>query len=155
MDSFLRIGKTSVFSVIWFSIFSVIAMVGLLNFLVVLALAALIGVFVGFTHAILVVAISGTVFLWFYGSFWTTTFVIFLGGLAFMLSHERIALLITTVRTNSELTFEEEVVRLLNCTDHYLVLGLSWCEDIDVSVLKREYRKKAMLVHPDKTLQQK
>ncbi|KAF3969421.1 hypothetical protein CMV_006782 [Castanea mollissima] len=61
------------------------------------ALAALIGVFVGFNLAILVVAISGTVFLWFYGSFWTTAFVIFLGGLAFMLSYERIALLITTV----------------------------------------------------------
>ncbi|KAL4643212.1 hypothetical protein ACB092_02G077700 [Castanea dentata] len=221
MDSFLRMRKTTFFSVIWFSIFSVIAMVGLLKFLVVLALAALIGVFVGFTRAILVVAISGTVFLWFYGSFWTTAFVIFLGGLAFMLSHECIALLITTVysiycawayvgwlglliglifsyfssdvlmhflknninqhrgpnrfpeqtsgmqgqpgcfhgdtaqastsetglglsadrgpgvpstsRTNSELTFEEEVVRLLNCTEHYLVLGLSWCEDIDVS----------------------
>ncbi|KAK4586420.1 hypothetical protein RGQ29_023528 [Quercus rubra] len=240
MDSFLRMGTTSFFSVIWFSIFSVIAMVGILKFLVVLALAALIGVFVGFTLAILVVAISGTVFLWFYGSFWTTAFVIFLGGLAFMLSHERIALLVTTVYsiycawayvgwlglliglnfsffssdvlihflknninqhrgpnrfpeqtsgmqgqpgffhgdtahastsetgpglsadrgpgvpstsgTDSELTSEEEVVRLLNCTDHYLVLGLSRYEDIDVSVLKREYRKKAMLVHPDKNM---
>nr|POE95560.1 dnaj like subfamily c member 14 [Quercus suber] len=193
MDSFLRMGTTSFFSVIWFSIFSVIAMVGILKFLVVLALAVLIGVFVGFTLAILVVAISGTVFLWFYGSFWTTAFVIFLGGLAFMLSHERIALLITTVYsiycawayvgwlglliahastsetgpglsadrgpgvpstsgTDSELTSEEEVVRLLNCTDHYLVLGLSRYEDIDVSVLKREYRKKAMLVHPDKNM---
>ncbi|KAK9992039.1 hypothetical protein SO802_027024 [Lithocarpus litseifolius] len=240
MDSFLRMGTTSFFSVIWFSIFSVLAMVGILKFLVVLALAALIGVFVGFTLAILVVAISGTVLLWFYGSFWTTAFVIFLGGLAFMLSHERIALLITTVYsiycawayvgwlglliglnfsffssdilihflknninqhrgpnrfpeqtsgmqgqpgffhgdtahasnsetgpglsadrgpgvpstsgTDSELTSEEEVVRLLNCTDHYLVLGLSRYEDIDVSVLKREYRKKAMLVHPDKNM---
>lgn len=239
IDSFLRMGTTSFFSVIWFSIFSVIAMVGMLKFLIVLALAALIGVFVGFTLGILVVAISGTVLLWLYGSFWTTVLVIFLGGLAFMLSHERIALLITTVysvycawtyvgwlglliglnfsfissdvliyflknninqhrRPNrfpeqtagmqgqsgffhgdtvhastsetgpglsadrgpgfpstsgtDEMTSEEEVVRLLNCTDHYLVLGLSRYEDIDVSVLKREYRKKAMLVHPDKNM---
>lgn len=36
MDSFLRMGTTSFFSVIWFSIFSVIAMVGILKFLVVL-----------------------------------------------------------------------------------------------------------------------
>jgi len=48
----------------------------------------------------------------------------------------------STSGTDSELNSEEEVVRLLNCTDHYLVLGLSRYEDIDVSVLKREYRKK-------------
>ncbi|GLT71148.1 hypothetical protein SLA2020_431860 [Shorea laevis] len=240
IDSFLRMGTTSFFSVIWFGIFSVIAMVGMLKFLIVLALAALIGVFVGFTLAILFVAISGTVLLWFFGSFWTTVLVIFLGGMAFMLSHERVALLITTVYSvycawtyvgwlglliglnfsfissdvliyflknninqhrrpnrfpeqtagmqgqngffngdtehastsetgpglsadrgpgvpstsgaDSELTSEEEVVRLLNCTDHYSALGLSRYEDIDVSVLKREYRKKAMLVHPDKNM---
>ncbi|XP_040990979.1 uncharacterized protein LOC121238209 [Juglans microcarpa x Juglans regia] len=240
IDSFLRMGTTAFFSVIWFSIFSVIAMVGMLKFLIVLTLAALIGVFVGFTLAILTVAITGTVFLWFYGSFWTTALVIFFGGLAFMLSHERVALLITTTYSiycawayvgwlglliglnfsfissdvliyflknnmnkhrrpnrfseqaagmqgqpgffnsetehastseidpglsadrspgapstsgaDSEITSEEEVVRLLNCTDHYSVLGLSRYEDIDVSLLKREYRKKAMLVHPDKNM---
>eukprot|EP00252_Welwitschia_mirabilis_P014878 TRINITY_DN32936_c0_g1_i1.p1 TRINITY_DN32936_c0_g1~~TRINITY_DN32936_c0_g1_i1.p1 ORF type:complete len:505 (-),score=84.79 TRINITY_DN32936_c0_g1_i1:160-1515(-) len=45
---------------------------------------------------------------------------------------------------------EEEVIRLLNSPDHYAVLGLSRYEKIDVALLKREYRKKAMLVHPDK-----
>ncbi|KAE8076639.1 hypothetical protein FH972_015276 [Carpinus fangiana] len=38
IDSFLRMGTTSFFSVIWFSIFSVIAMVGMLKFLIVLLL---------------------------------------------------------------------------------------------------------------------
>lgn len=51
-----------------------------MTFVINQALAALIGVFVGFTLAILVVAISGTVLLWIYGSFWTTGLVIFLGG---------------------------------------------------------------------------
>lgn len=234
IDSFLRMGTTSFFSVIWFSIFSVIAMVGMLKFLIVLVVAALVGVFVGFTLAILFVAISGTVLLWFYGSFWTTVLFIFLGGLAFMFSHERVALLITTVYSvycawtyvgwlglligwnfsfvssdlliyflknninqqrrpssgmqgqngffngetmhastsesgpglsadrssgvpstsgaDAELTSEEEVVRLLNCMDHYSALGFSRYEDIDVSVLKREYKRKAMLVHPDKNM---
>ncbi|KAF3456401.1 hypothetical protein FNV43_RR01051 [Rhamnella rubrinervis] len=240
IDSFLRMGTTSFFSVIWCSILSVIAMVGVFKFLIVLALAALTGVFVGFTLAILVVAISGSLFLWLCGSFWTTMLVIFLGGLAFTLSHERIALLITTVYSvycawtyvgwlglgfglnlsfissdiliyflksninhnrrpnispeqapgmqgqpgffnsdqghasssetgpgfsgdrspgvpstsgaDSEITSEDEVVRLLNCADHYSVLGLSRYEDVDVSVLKREYRRKAMLVHPDKNM---
>jgi DnaJ family protein C protein 14 len=36
IDSFLRMGTTSFFSVIWFSIFSVIAMAGMLKFLIVL-----------------------------------------------------------------------------------------------------------------------
>lgn len=40
----------------------------------------MIGIFVGLTLAILVVAILGVVILWFYGSFWTTAFFIFLGG---------------------------------------------------------------------------
>ncbi len=52
----------------------------ILTVMITQALAALIGVFVGFTLGILVVAISGTVLLWLYGSFWTTVLVIFLGG---------------------------------------------------------------------------
>ncbi|KAF4354312.1 hypothetical protein G4B88_007441, partial [Cannabis sativa] len=240
MDSFLRLGTTSFFSVIWCGIFSLIAMVGIFKFLLVLAFAALIGLFVGFTLGILVAAISGAILLWLYGSFWTTLFVIVLGGLAFALSCERVALFISTVYsvycawtyvgwfgvlvafnlafvssdiliyflknninqsrsaegsteqtpgmqgqqgffnsdqthssafetgpgfsadrspgapstsgTDSETTSEDEVVRLLNCTDLYSVLGLARYENVDVSLLKREYRKKAMLVHPDKNM---
>lgn len=240
MDSFLRLGTTSFFSVIWCSILSVIAMVGISKILIILAIAAFVGVFIGLILGLLIVAISGLVFLWFYGSFWTTVFVIIISGLAFMFSQERLTLLIITIystycvwsyagwlglllalnlsfissdiliyilknninrqrrsgRTSehsagmegrpgffnedsfhassfetgpgfsadrspgvpstsgadSELTSEEEVVRLLNCTDHYSALGLSRYENMDVSVLKREYRKKAMLVHPDKNM---
>lgn len=240
IDSFLRMGTTSIFAVIWCSTLSLVAMIGMSKFLIVLALAALIGFFVGFTLAILLTAISGVVFLWLYGNFWTTMLVIFSGGVAFMFSHERLALLITTVysvycawtsvgwlglllglnlsfissdaliyflRNNmnehrrpnmaapeqaagmqggpgiffgeqvhasssetgglpadrsqgvpstsgsdSDITSEDEVVRLLNCTDHYSALGLSRFENVDVSLLKREYRKKAMLVHPDKNM---
>ncbi|RAL47441.1 hypothetical protein DM860_013406 [Cuscuta australis] len=53
---------------------------------------------------------------------------------------------------NLEMTSESEVVRLLNCADHYSALGLSRFQDVDISTLKREYRKKAMLVHPDKNM---
>ncbi|KAG6545609.1 hypothetical protein Mapa_012963 [Marchantia paleacea] len=45
---------------------------------------------------------------------------------------------------------EEEVARVLSSRDHYAVIGFSRYETFDVAVLKREYRKKAMLVHPDK-----
>lgn len=240
IDSFLRMGTTSFFLVVWCSILSVIAMIGMAKFLLVLVITALLGVFVGFTFGILVIAIFGAVFLWLYGSFWTTALVIFFGGLAFTFSHERVALFITTVysvycawtyvgwlglllglnlsfissdaliyflknninehrrpgrpseQTNgmrgrpgffpgepayttfsetdpgqsanhdpgapstsgadSEITSEDEVVRLLNCIDHYSALGLSRFENVDISVLKREYRKKAMLVHPDKNM---
>ncbi|MBA0600176.1 hypothetical protein Gorai_006374 [Gossypium raimondii] len=204
------------------------------------AIAALTAVFVGLTVAMLVVAVFGTIFLWFYGSFWTTLMVIFLGGLAFSFSHERLALLVATIYSvycawmyagwlglllalnlsfissdaliyylknhinqqaapdgnpeqtdgmyghsgffNDEsvhgsfsenvpgfsanhgpgvastsgvdtvMTSEDEVARLLNCSDHYSALGLSRYQNVDVNVLKREYRKKAMLVHPDKNM---
>ncbi|XP_057959083.1 uncharacterized protein LOC131151721 [Malania oleifera] len=238
IDSFLRMGTTSFFSVIWCSIFSVIAMIGISKFLLVLVIAALIGVFIGLTLAIFIVAISGTILLWFYGSFLTTMLVTFIGGLAFALNHERLALLVTTVYSvycawtyvgwiglllglnlsfvssdvliyflknnisehrrpnrapeqkagmrdqagfyneqvhasseagpghsqdrspgvpstsgaDSEITSEDEVIRLLNCTDHYSALGLPRFVDVDVSLLKREYKKKAMLVHPDKNM---
>ncbi|KAL7220868.1 hypothetical protein ACSBR2_013706 [Camellia fascicularis] len=239
IDSFLHMGTTSFFSIICCSILSIIAMIGMFKFAVVLVVTALVGLLVGFTIAILLIGISGIVFLWFCGSFWTTGLVICSGGLAFMLSHERLALLITTSYsiycawtyvgwlglllalnlsfissdaliyflknnmnehrrphrtpeqtagkqgqsgffysepelsspetgsgssadrspgipstsgTDSEITSEDEVVRLLNCTDHYSVLGLSRYENVDVSILKREYRKKAMLVHPDKNM---
>ncbi|XP_077240437.1 chaperone DnaJ-domain superfamily protein [Tasmannia lanceolata] len=243
LDSLLRMGTTSFFMVIWCSVLSVIAMIGILKFLLVMAAAGLVALFIGFTLTILVVAIFATIFLWMYGSFWTTGSFIFVGGVTFALSHERLALFITTAysmycakgyvgwlglllginlsfissdvlvhflknninehRSNNspeqsgqtrdrpghfygepghasqsddafgtasgrseernpgvpstsgadtELTSEDEVVRLLNCNDHYSALGLSRYENIDVSLLKREYRKKAMLVHPDKNM---
>lgn len=235
IDSFLRMGTTSFFSILWCGTFSVIAMVGMPKFLVVSVLAVLAGIFVGFAAALLLLAICGTIFLWFYGSFWTTALVIILAGISFTLSHERLALFISTIYAvycawayvgwmgllfglnlsfissdaliyflrnnvhqpqrpndlpkhatgmqgqpfseplhtsfsdaapglsadrdsgipstsgaNSETTSEDEVIRLLNCSDHYTALGFNRYENVDVSLLKREYRKKAMLVHPDK-----
>ena len=44
-----------------------------------------------------------------------------------------------------DLTSEDEVVRLLNCTDHYSALGLSRYQQVDMSVLKREYKKKVQV----------
>lgn len=45
-----------------------------------------------------------------------------------------------------------EMKRILSCVDHYEALGLSRYKKIDAIVLKKEYRKKAMLVHPDKNM---
>ncbi|XP_011100725.1 uncharacterized protein LOC105178865 [Sesamum indicum] len=241
IDSFLRMGTTSFFSVVWCSVLSVIAMVGIAKFLLALAVAAAVGLFLGLTLTVVLTGIVGLIFLWFYGSFLTTGFIIFLGGLAFTTTHDRLALFIasaysiycawnyvgwrglvlglnlsfissdallfllrniineqrtpnssteqaagvqgqpssfpnesvhysptdtdatgiradrsagapSTSGSDSEMTSEDEVVRLLNCTDHYAALGLSRFENIDVSVIKKEYRKKAMLVHPDKNM---
>ncbi|KAM3265084.1 putative protein isoform X1 [Capsicum annuum] len=58
----------------------------------------------------------------------------------------------STSESDAEMTSEDEVLRLLNSTDHYSALGLMRFQSIDASVLKREYRKKAMLVHPDKNM---
>lgn len=48
----------------------------------------------------------------------------------------------STCGSDPEATPESEIVRLLNCRDHYTALGFSRFENIDLSVLKREYRKK-------------
>ncbi|KAL0388911.1 UNVERIFIED_CONTAM: hypothetical protein Sradi_2772900 [Sesamum radiatum] len=299
IDSFLRMGTTSFFSVVWCCVLSVIAMVGIAKFLLTvvchlhlilnvlpihfpavvelqfqkytmqpcrvisgvysitcsdlrcfrhiafislmqlnldhfefLAVAAAVGLFLGLTLAVVLTSIVGLIFLWFYGSFWITGFIIVLGGLAFTTTHDRLALFITsaysiycawnyvgwlglvlglnlsfissdallfllrniineqrtpnsstdqaagvqgqpssfpnesvhysptdtgatgtradrsagapsTSGSDSEMTSEDEVVRLLNCADHYAALGLSRFENIDVSVIKKEYRKKA------------
>ncbi|KAJ9551238.1 hypothetical protein OSB04_015283 [Centaurea solstitialis] len=45
-----------------------------------------------------------------------------------------------------------EMKRILSCGDHYEALGLSRYKRIDGMLLKKEYRKKAMLVHPDKNM---
>ncbi|GKD50809.1 DnaJ domain, cleavage inducing molecular chaperone, Jiv [Tanacetum coccineum] len=45
-----------------------------------------------------------------------------------------------------------EMKRILGCVDHYDALGLSRYKKIDAVLLKKEYRKKAMLVHPDKNM---
>ncbi|KAI4311065.1 hypothetical protein MLD38_036001 [Melastoma candidum] len=225
VDSFLRMGTASFFALIWCGIFSSIAMMGMPKFLLVLVLAALTGVFINVLSALVVVAIVGIVLLWFYGSFWTTALVIMLGGVAFTLKHERLALSVVTIYAvysawmyvgwfslllglnlsfissdalvyflrhrmsqpqgqnyppsgempdssfpqtntgspqdrssgtpstsgaNSEATAEDEVIRLLNCSDHYSALGLNRYGNVDALLLKKEYRRKAMLVHPDK-----
>lgn len=53
----------------------------------------------------------------------------------------------STSGSESDLTPEEEVVRLLNCADHYSALGFSKFGSIDVSILKREYRKKVCCIY--------
>ncbi|KAK4355104.1 hypothetical protein RND71_024075 [Anisodus tanguticus] len=45
-----------------------------------------------------------------------------------------------------------EMKRILDCAGHYEALGVSRHKKIDVILLKKEYRKKAMLVHPDKNM---
>jgi len=44
------------------------------------AFAAGFAVLVGLTILLLILGVSGAIFLWFYGSFWTTTFAIILAG---------------------------------------------------------------------------
>ncbi|POO03222.1 Terminal organelle assembly protein [Trema orientale] len=46
----------------------------------------------------------------------------------------------------------DEMKRILNSIDHYEALGFPRHKKIDTAVLKKEYRKKAMLVHPDKNM---
>lgn len=50
----------------------------------------------------------------------------------------------STSGCDAELTSDGEVLRLLNCNDHYSALGFTRFENIDVSLLKREYRKKVI-----------
>ncbi|KAI3825848.1 hypothetical protein L1987_07531 [Smallanthus sonchifolius] len=46
----------------------------------------------------------------------------------------------------------KEMKRILACLDHYEALDFSRYKKIDALLLKKEYRKKAMLVHPDKNM---
>lgn len=52
----------------------------------------------------------------------------------------------STSGADSDLPSEDEVVRLLNCSDHYSVLGLTRYQNIDASLVKREYRKKVIVI---------
>nr|XP_043608661.1 dnaJ homolog dnj-5-like isoform X2 [Erigeron canadensis] len=45
-----------------------------------------------------------------------------------------------------------EMKRILSCLNHYEALGVSRYDKLDAMLLKKEYRKKAMLVHPDKNM---
>lgn len=59
----------------------------------------------------------------------------------------------STVRSlKADPSLADEVLHILHSSDHYTTLGLSRYEKIDPAVLKREYRKKAMRVHPDKNM---
>ncbi|EEF32426.1 uncharacterized protein LOC8266279 [Ricinus communis] len=46
----------------------------------------------------------------------------------------------------------DEMRRILNSVDHYEALGFPRHKRIDATILRKEYRKKAMLVHPDKNM---
>ncbi|KAK1380350.1 hypothetical protein POM88_027094 [Heracleum sosnowskyi] len=58
---------------------------------------------------------------------------------------------VPTADSSSGVT-HEEVERLLNCADHYSALGFSKFDEIKDSILKANYREKAILVHPDKNM---
>ncbi|CAH8298556.1 unnamed protein product [Eruca vesicaria subsp. sativa] len=224
-DSFIRMGTASFFSIMWCGVFSAFCMIGLTKFILMSVATVLVSLFIGFVVGSITLAVSSLIFLWLYGSFWTTLLFLFVGGLTFMMKHERIALFILTVYsvysalgyvgwlglllafnlafistdaliyffknkinqqstddgstdplngssfengpgfpgdrgsevpstsgTDSELTSEGEVARLLNCADHYSALGVPRYGNVDMAYIKREYRKKAMLVHPDKNM---
>lgn len=241
-DSLLRLGTNSLLAVLWCSMLSIFAMIGITKTVMFMVIAASVAAFVGLGFAVLIVAVLAVVILWLYGSFWITSTVIIVGGASFLLKHERFALFVTclysmycarsyigwlglllslnlsffssdvlvqflkknvdsekfndssrnseqnsdrsgnffggfqqsskdstsqsgygqssdrgpgdpsTSGAEKELTSEDEVARLLNCTDHYSAFGFRPYEVIDVSLLKREYKKKAMLVHPDKNM---
>lgn len=51
-----------------------------------------------------------------------------------------------------EVNSPDEMKRILGSMDHYEALGFSRHKKIDAVLLKKEYRKKAMLVHPDKNM---
>ncbi|XP_021595010.1 dnaJ homolog dnj-5 isoform X2 [Manihot esculenta] len=51
-----------------------------------------------------------------------------------------------------EISSADEMRRILNSVDHYEALGFPRHKRIDATILRREYRKKAMLVHPDKNM---
>lgn len=46
----------------------------------------------------------------------------------------------------------DEMKKILSSADHYEALGFPRQRKIDAATLKKEYRKKAMLVHPDKNM---
>ncbi|KAM1570824.1 hypothetical protein ACFX10_035777 [Malus domestica] len=46
----------------------------------------------------------------------------------------------------------DEMKKILDSIDHYDALGFPRHKKIDGAILKKEYRKKAMLVHPDKNM---
>lgn len=239
-DSLMRLGTNSLLAVLWCSMLSIFAMIGIRNMLIFMVVAASAIAFIGLGFGTLLISVLAVVILWVYGSFWTTSSVVLLGGVSFFLKRERLALLLvclysmycarsyvgwlglllglnlsffssdvlvqflknkvdnkksngsarcsepssgrsgnifeefqpsadsssqaryaradrdpgvpSTSGAEKELTSEDEVARLLNCTDHYSALGFRRYENIDVSSLKREYKKKAMLVHPDKNM---
>lgn len=253
MDSFLRLGTSSFFVVIWCSFLSFIALAGIFNVLLSLGVACVMAFVFGYTASVLTTAVFGMVVLWMHGSFWMTSLLIIAAGIAFALNHEHLALLITIMysiysakfhvgwlgmvlcmnlafissdiliyflknnanegkergfdpqaegangrarnfshpfgysgpygeegnfasarqfgessqysqsedsergpstsgQSGGDPSSEEEVFRLLDSPDHYAVLGLSRYQNIDAAILKKEYRKKAMLVHPDKNM---
>ncbi|WCJ32390.1 Chaperone DnaJ-domain superfamily protein [Euphorbia peplus] len=56
------------------------------------------------------------------------------------------------VKIVKETSSNDEMRRILNSLDHYEALGFPRHKRIDTASLKKEYRKKAMLVHPDKNM---
>ena len=54
--------------------------ISLLIFYVMQVISAMVGAFIGLVLGILILAIFAAISLWLYGSFWTTSLIIFIGG---------------------------------------------------------------------------
>ncbi|URE41562.1 heat shock protein DnaJ [Musa troglodytarum] len=51
-----------------------------------------------------------------------------------------------------DLTSLVEIERIMNSSNHYEVLGFLRNKNVDPNILKKEYHKKVLLVHPDKNM---
>ncbi|XP_064975714.1 uncharacterized protein LOC135618615 isoform X1 [Musa acuminata AAA Group] len=51
-----------------------------------------------------------------------------------------------------DLTSFVEIERIMNSSNHYEVLGFLRNKNVDPNILKKEYHKKVLLVHPDKNM---
>ncbi|KAE8669656.1 cucumber peeling cupredoxin-like [Hibiscus syriacus] len=157
--SCIQLGPASLLVIMWSCFLSVTSMSCLLYVLLSMGAAGAAVQYLGYTPGLFIVGLFGILVLWMYANFWITGTLFIVGGASCKSSSKSAT---TSVINQKEFTAKrvvkeetsstDEMKRILNSMNHYEALGFPRHIKVDAGILKKEYRKKAMLVHPDKNM---
>ncbi|KAL0301004.1 UNVERIFIED_CONTAM: DnaJsubfamily A member 3, mitochondrial [Sesamum radiatum] len=178
--SFIGLGPAALLVIMWSCFLSLTSMSCLLYVLLSMGAAGVAVQYLGYTPGLFIVGLFAILILWMYANFWITGTLFIVGGDDFSTEceystpveeEEKLHSCKSASKPASTSSFVEkpkesvakqvvredvnsisEIKRILNSSDHYEALGFPRQKKIDFMLLKKEYHKKAMLVHPDKNL---
>ncbi|URE42185.1 heat shock protein DnaJ [Musa troglodytarum] len=172
LGSLFTLGTTALFVILWSCLVCLTSMTSIVCAILSLGAAATFIHYLGFTPGLSIIGPCGILIMWIYGYFWLMAMLLIAGVKIPPTKEAEDAVYSKSFCTitkasnlsnakkdasSSKVVIMEptslvEMERIMNSSNHYEVLGLLRNKSVDHNILKKEYHKKVLLVHPDKNM---